>query len=256
MMDKHKYMNITWDLLRKNKVVYPICELGVVSSSQAAKYIGVDVKTLARARGRIKKDLDELGMFSASRSELIKKISDMTGKPYLNEYIYLEDGGIADISASVVYYYTASALAAIKDFIIENGMDDPIKPIKKIQSITLNYDQWNNICDNFVEMKKRLQFLEQEIFKKNDTNLYNREWTNKIMIRINHISHGRNDSNKILATIYRRMEQKFGISINQYIEDFKKENCVEKCSALAVISCVESLRDWFENILDEMQGVK
>lgn len=121
MIDKQKYMNVTWSDLDNIKSISPIRDLKVVTSRQVCDYSGLEINTLAVKRQRIRKELDELGLYSDTFAGIVIKIAGIRGFNQIQkEGIRLENGAQANIPSINTCFYTAPALARLMDE-IEDG---------------------------------------------------------------------------------------------------------------------------------------
>ena len=124
MMDKQKYIVITWNDLNKIKSISPICDLNVTTSQQVCDYTGLDIKTLAIKRQGIRKELDELGLFSDTFAGMVIKAANIRGfDPILKDGIRLKNGANADIPSTNTCFYTAPSLSRLMDEIDDGWVE-------------------------------------------------------------------------------------------------------------------------------------
>ncbi len=63
------------------------------------------------------------------------------------------------------------------------------------------------------------------------------------------------DSKRLLREIYGEMERRYGITLNSFVNDYKRTKKVSTCSTLSVISFSLTLREMFTAIVDEVLAV-
>lgn len=62
------------------------------------------------------------------------------------------------------------------------------------------------------------------------------------------------EDKKLLQKIYREMERRYGVELNKFCSDYRKQTHKERCSTLAVISFNITLKEMFDAIVTEMMS--
>ncbi len=63
------------------------------------------------------------------------------------------------------------------------------------------------------------------------------------------------DTKKILADIYREMEGRYGISLDEFCNDYKQVMNFHSCSTLSVVSFSLALREMFDAVIGEVMNI-
>jgi len=63
------------------------------------------------------------------------------------------------------------------------------------------------------------------------------------------------DGKRLLQDIYLEMENRYGITLEQFAADYKRTKGVSTCSTLAVVSFSLTLREMFEAVINEVMDI-
>lgn len=137
------------------------------------------------------------------------------------------------------------------------------KVIPAQQPATPAMEEWasrvERISDNLDDISRRLSTVERSTSFSNyylrlqARSGYDRTWERRAIRNVKAIaSYIGMDEKSLLRKIYREMESRYGIVLNDFSRDYKRVKKISRCSTLSVISFSFPLREMCEAVIQEL----